>query len=140
MTTAKTDYHENQVADRVFENTTPDGATDGVYVALWTTAPANAPDEANEVDDTNEYDMIQVTASGWTASSVNAPKTYDNDSEINFGVLNSGADTTVEGYVLYDGPDSATDNALWQGDDVSVVVSAGDELKFNAGDLSISED
>lgn len=141
MTTEKTAYHENQVADRIFANTAPDGAVDGCYVALWGTSPSNAPSDANEITG-GSYSPVQVTASGWSTSNANGPRTYDNDAEIDFGVLDSGSDVTVAGVVLYDGADTSTDNALYY-DDLSggnVTVSAGDEFKFNAGDLSVSED
>ena len=49
---------------------------------------------------------------------------------------------TVAGVVLYDGPDTANDNALFY-DDLSggsETVSAGDEYAINAGDLSVAED
>ena len=139
MTTAKTDYHEQQVTDRVFANSAPDGAVDGGYVALWTSSPANAPDETNEVSG-DSYSPVQVTASGWSTNSASNPRRYQNDSEVNFGVLDSSTSTTVEGYVLYDGPDSSTDNALYYNDDISESVDAGNELKFNAGDLTFGED
>lgn len=141
MTVAKTDYHEAQVTDRIFANTAPDGAQDGCYVALWATSPANAPDTANELTG-DGYSPIQVTASGWstTANTAN-PREYDNDAEINYGVLDSASQKTVTGVVLYDGADTSTANALYYGDlSTSKTVDAGDEFKINAGDLTIGED
>lgn len=141
MTVAKTDYHEQQVADRIFANTAPDGAVDGCYVALWATSPANAPSNANEVTG-DGYSPVQVTAANWslTASTQN-PREYDNDAEIDFGVLDSASQKTVTGVVLYDGADTGTANALYYGDlTTQKTVDAGDEFKINAGDLTIGED
>jgi hypothetical protein len=141
MTTDKTDYHETQVADRIFANSAPDGSVDGCYVALWGTSPSNAPNEANEITG-GSYSPVQVTASGWTQVSASAPRKYENASEVGFGVLDSGSDVTVAGVVLYDGSDTANDNALYY-DDLSggsTTVSAGDEFKFNAGELTVEED
>lgn len=141
MTTDKTAYHEAQVMDRVFNNTAPDGANDGVYVALWGSSPANAPDSTNEISG-DGYSPIQVTASGWTETSADGPNTFENASDVDFAVLDSASDTTVAGVVLYDGADTSTANALYY-DDLSggsTTVSAGDEFKFAAGDLTVSED
>lgn len=139
MTVAKTDYHENQVADRVFANAAPDGAVDGCYVALWATSPVNNPDPANEISG-DSYSLVQVTASGWSTASANNPREYDNDAEIDFGVLDTSSDKTVTGVVLYDGADTSTANALYYDDlDTQKTVSAGDEFKINAGDLTIGE-
>lgn len=141
MSTDKTTYHEEQVMNRIFENAAPDGANDGCYVALWSSSPANSPDSANEVSG-DGYSPIQVTASGWTEVSASAPNEYENANEVDFGVLDSSSDTTVAGVVLYDGSDTSTANALWA-DDLSggsTTVSAGDEFKFNAGDLTVNED
>lgn len=140
MTTDKTDYHETQVMDRIFANTAPDGAVDGCYVALWSPAPANAPDNANEITG-DGYSPVQVTASGWTNTSASAPRTYENANVIDFGVLDSSVQTTVDGVVLYDGADTSTSNALYADAlSTSKTVDAGDEFKFNAGDLTVSED
>lgn len=140
MSTAKTDYHESQVMDRIFSNSTPDGANDGCYVALWSSSPANAPDNTNEISG-DGYSPVQVTASGWTQVSASNPRQYENANAVDFGVLDSSTDTTVAGVVLYDGSDTGTANALWKGDlNSSKTVSAGDEFKFAAGDLDVSED
>lgn len=140
MSDDKTDYHEAQVMNRIFENSAPDGAQDGCYVALWTTSPANAPSNVNEVSG-DGYSPQQVTASGWTQVSASNPRQYENASEINFGVLDSSTQKTVAGAVLYDGADTGTANALWIGDlNTTQTVDAGNEFKINAGDLDVSED
>jgi hypothetical protein len=141
MTTDKTDYHETQVLDRIYANATPDGAVDGCYVALWASSPANAPDSTNEISG-DGYSPVQVTASEWTQVSASNPREYENANTVDFGVLDSSSDTTVAGVVLYDGADTSTANALYA-DDLSggtTTVSAGDEFKFNAGDLTANED
>lgn len=140
MSTDKTDYMETQTLDRIFANTAADAAVDGCYVALWASSPANAPDNVNEISG-DGYSPVQVTASGWTNTSAAAPRTYENANAVDFGVLDSASDTTVAGVVLYDGADTGTANALYADDlSASKTVSAGDEFKFNAGDLTVSED
>lgn len=141
MSVNKTDYHEQQVADRIFANSAPDGAVDGCYVALWASSPANAPDEANEVTG-DGYSVQQVIASGWSLTTNTAnPREYDNDADIDYGVLDSSTQKTVAGVVLYDGADTSLANALYYGDLAggSVTVDAGDEFKINAGELVVSE-
>jgi len=140
MTNAKTDYHEAQVMDRIFANAAPDGANDGVYVALWGTNPANSPDNTNEISG-DSYSVVQLTASNWSVSSASAPREYQNDVDIDFGVLDTSTSTTVEGVVLYDGADTGTSNALYFDDNFgSETVSAGDEFKLGAGNVTVSED
>jgi hypothetical protein len=141
MSTDKTDYMEAQTLDRIFANTAPDGAVDGCYVALWASSPTNAPSDANEITG-GSYSPVQVTASGWTQTSASAPRTYENASAVDFGVLDSGADVSVAGVVLYDGADTSTANALYSDDLTggSTTVSAGDEFKISAGDITVSED
>jgi hypothetical protein len=140
MSNDKTDYLEAQVLDRVFQNSAPDGANDGVYVALWGTTPTNAPNEANEITG-GSYSPVQVTAANWSVDNTAAPRRFKNDNEVDFKVLDAGSQITVEGLVLYDGADTANDNALWFDDNFgSETVNAGNEFKLNAGDLTVEED
>jgi hypothetical protein len=141
MTTDKTDYLEAETLDRIFANESPDGAVNGVYVALWSVVPANAPDPANEING-GSYSSEQVTASGFSVTSTSAPRRYENDSVIDFGVLDSSSSTTIEGIVLVDGPDASTDNSLYS-DTLTggtTTVDAGDKFEISAGDLQIEED
>jgi len=139
MTNDKTDYHESQILDRLFANSAPDGAKDGVYVALWGSTPANAPNETNEISG-DGYSPKQVTASEWSVSSAADPRKYENDNIVDFGVLDSSNSTTVAGVVLYDGPDTANDNALYFDDEFSsVTVDAGNKFELSANDVTISE-
>lgn len=141
MTTDKTDYLEAQTLDRIFANSAPDGAQDGVYVALWASSPANAPNNTNEITG-GSYAPVQVTASGWSVDSSAAPRRYINDNAIDFGTLDASTDVTVAGVVLYDGADTSTANALYA-DDLTggtVTVSAGDKFEVSAGDLTVEED
>jgi hypothetical protein len=141
MTTDKTQYHETLVLDRVFANVPPDGALDGCYVALFASDPANQPNETNEISG-DGYSPVQVTASGWTQVSAGGPREYENANEVDFGVLDSSSQTTVAGVVLYDAADTSTANALYQDalSGGSTTVDAGDEFKFNGGDITVSED
>lgn len=139
--TDKTQYHETQVLDRIFANVAPDGAQDGCYVALWTTDPANQPDEVNHLSGDSYSGPQQVTASGWTQVQAGGPRRYENANAIDFGVLDTSTQKTVAGVVLYDGADPATANALYADAlSSSKTVDAGDEFKFNAGDITVEED
>jgi hypothetical protein len=141
MTTDKTDYLEGETLDRIFDNSTPDGAVDGVYVALWSVVPANSPVASNEIAGSG-YSAVQVTASGFSVVNSAAPRRYSNDSIIDFGVLDSSNSTTIEGIVLLDGPDASTDNSLYF-DTLTggtTTVASGDKFEISAGDLVIEED
>lgn len=141
MTTEKTTYLEGQTLDRIFANTAPDGAVDGCYVALWASSPTNTPDETNEITG-DSYSPVQVTASGWSVATASGPRSYDNDSVIDFGVLDTSTTKTVAGVVLYDGADTSIANALYY-DDLqggSETVDAGNTFEFPASNLVIEED
>ncbi len=139
--TDKTAYHEAQVLDRIFANEAPDGALDGVYIALWSSSPAQSPDPANEVSG-DSYSVVNVTASGWSVTSASAPREYSNDNIIDFGKLDTGSSKTVAGVVLYDGADTSTANALYADDltDGSTTVEAGNKFEIEAGQITVSED
>jgi len=140
MSNDKTDYHEQQVLDRIFANTAPDGTVDGVYIALWGTTPSNNPDSTNEISG-NQYSPVQVTASGWSVSQASGPRKYENDNDITFGQLDDSAQVTVEGVVLYDGADTSTANALYIDDEFGTeTIDAGNEFKIAAGNITVSED
>ncbi len=141
MSTDKTEYLEGQVLDRIFANTAPDGALDGVYVALWASSPANSPDPANHLSG-NEYSPVQVTASEWSVDNAGGPRRYVNDNIIDFAKLDTGASKTVSGVVLYDGADPSTANALYADDlvDGSTTVEAGNKFEIEAGNLPVEED
>lgn len=136
----KTQYLERQVVDRIFANTAPDGAIDGVYVMLFASEPANQPDETNQVSG-DSYSPVQVTASEWTLDSQGEPARYVNTNEISFGVLDSDNTVTVGGVVLYDGADPATSNALYADSLAggSILVSSSDQFVLSAGDLVVEE-
>lgn len=141
MSTDKTQYLEGQVLDRIFANAAPDGAVDGVYVALWASSPANAPNNTNEVSG-DSYAVVNVTASGWSVASTGGPKKYTNDNIIDFGKLDTVNSKTVAGVVLYDGADTSTANALYADDLVNgtTTVEAGNKFEIEAGNLPVEED
>jgi hypothetical protein len=141
MTTDKTDYLEAETLDRIFANESPDGAVNGVYVALWSVVPANAPVASNEING-GSYSSEQVVASGFSVDNQAAPRRYSNDSVIDFGVLDSSSSTTIEGVVLVDGPDASADNSLYADalTGGTTTVAAGDKFEISAGDLQIEED
>jgi len=141
MADDKTQYLEAQTLDRVFANESPDGARDGVYVALWAVNPSNNPNQSNEVTG-DQYSPIAVPASDWKRTSAGSPRQYENDVLIDFGKLDTSTDTTVAGFVLYDGPDPSVDNPLFASGLVggAKTVAAGNKFEFEAGNLTVSED
>lgn len=141
MSTDKTQYLESQVLDRIFDNVAPDGALDGVYIALWSSSPANAPSDSNEVSG-DQYSPVQVTASDWSVDNSGGPKRYTNDNIIDFGKIDTASSKTVAGVVLYDGADTTNDNALYADDlvDGTVTVEAGNKFEIEAGNLPVEED
>jgi|APHM01.1.fsa_nt_gi hypothetical protein len=141
MSTDKTDYLEAETLDRIFANESPDGAVNGVYVALFSVVPSNSPDASNEING-GSYSSKQVTASGFSVTSQAAPRRYENDSDIDFGVLDSSSQITVAGVVLVDGPDTLADNSLYADslNGGSTTVEPGDKFEISAGDLTVEED
>ena len=141
MADDNTRYLEAQTLDRVFNNEAPDGARDGVYIALWTVDPSNAPDGSNEVSG-DQYSPVHVTASEWTRINDGGPRQYENSNLIDFGKLDTSSDKTIAGFVMYDGPDTATDNALFANGLAGGAksVAAGNKFEFEAGNLTVSED
>lgn len=141
MSQDKTQYLESQTLDRIFANQAPDGAVDGVYVALWGSSPDNTPDESNEITG-DSYSPAYVPASEWSVSNNGGPKTYDNDNIIDFGKLDTGSSKTFDGVVLYDGADTSTANPLYYDDLQSgtTTVDAGNKFELEAGNLTVKED
>jgi hypothetical protein len=126
------EYLEAEVLAQYFEN-------QSVYVALWASNPANAPDETNEVSG-DGYSPVQL-ASGEIVRDVTGGPTRDKTSvDIAFGVLDSSTDKQVEGVVLYDGADTSTANALAYDDDISESVGAGNNFQIPSGNLTIELD
>jgi len=140
MANDKTLYHESQVLDRIFDNQVPDGARDGGYIALWATTPTNDPNETNEING-NKYNPVHVSASDWTLVNTGGPRRYETVNAVEFGVLDDSQQITIEGTVVYDGQDTATDNPLYFDDDFGTeTVDPGDEFKLAAGDAAAQED
>lgn len=141
MSTDKTQYLETQTLDRIFANQTPDGAVDGVYVALFASSPSNSPDETNEISG-DKYSPVHVPASEWSVTNSGGPTTYENDNIIDLGKLDTSNSTTFVGVVLYDGADTSTANALYCDDLQSgtATVDAGNKFELEAGNLTVKED
>jgi hypothetical protein len=127
-----TEYLEAEVLAQYFEN-------QSVYVALWSSNPANKPDETNEITG-GGYSPVQL-ASGEIVRNVTGGPTRDESSvDISFGELDSSTDKQVEGVVLYDGADTSTANALAYDDDISESVGAGNNFQIPSGNLTIELD
>jgi hypothetical protein len=140
MTDATT-YNEEQFIKRNFENTDADAAPATTYVALWTTSPADSPDNANELSGSGySPQSVDNSSGGWSRAQTGGPTEIENANAIDFGVLDSSTDKTVEGVVVYDGSDTSTANALVKADNLSETITAGNEFKFNAGGLSFKMD
>ena len=126
-----------------FAAASPDGAVANadLAVALWTTNPANAPDGANEVSGDSYSRVAGVT---WNNSNASAPREYTNGDVIDYGVLDTSTQTTVEGIVLVRtdtaNTASGTEEFIYANSDVSETVDAGNEFKINVGDATFSID
>lgn len=141
--TDATAYAEAEFADMWFAAAAPDGAVANadLAVALWTVAPANAPDGTNEVAGDSYSRISGVT---WNNSNASAPREYTNGDVIDYGVLDTATQTSVEGVVLVRtdtaNTASGTEEFIYANGDVSEVVDAGNEFKINAGDANFSID
>ena len=140
MSGNKTKYHEAQTLDRIFDNQEPDGALDGVYVALWETAPDNQPDPSNEVTG-GEYESVAVPAEEWELENSNDPRRYINKEIVDFGKLDLDDSTTVAGAVLMDGDDASVANLLYHDtlEDGEVTIEAGNKFEIEDGKLTVEE-
>lgn len=134
-----TTYTEEQIIGRTFEGVDADVAPGTQYVALWGSAPANSPDPANEISG-GSYSPVGVAAADWSRVQTGGPTEVSNGVAISFGELDAASDVIIEGAVVYDGSDTSTANALMKTDGVSRTVVAGDEFKFQVGDLAFSSD
>jgi len=140
MTDATT-YNEQEYIERNFENVDADPAPATTYVALWTSEPANSPDPVNEVSgDGYSPQPVDNSSGGWSRVQTGGPTEVENANTIDFGVLDSSSQKTVEAVVVYDGSDTSTANALNKATDFSTTVDAGSELRFDPGELSFSMD
>lgn len=139
--TDATDYAEGQFADMWFAatNADPAPANADVAVALWSVNPADDPDITNNELSGDSYSRV----SGVTWNQVVIGE-YENGGEINFGVLDTSTQKSVEGVVLIRtdtaNTSSGTEEAIYANGDVSVTVDAGNEFKINAGDANFSID
>lgn len=136
--TDATQYAEEQFAGMWFSNTAPDGAIDGPAVALWTVAPSNTLDFSNEVSG-GSYSRVTTTSSDWTKNQSGGPIEYQNANDIDFGVLDSNSNISVEGIVLVR-EDLQSPQGIYANDDVSVTVSAGDAFRISTNNASFSID
>jgi hypothetical protein len=135
-----TEYLETKLIEWLAENTQMPTPPTDLYVALWSTNPANAPDSTNEITG-DSYSVQSVsTSGGWVRDVTGGPTRDENDSVVDFGVLDSSTQKSVEGVVIFDGADTSTANALMYDDDISETVAAGNEFRFPAGDFNLEQD
>ena len=130
-------WQESELMDAIFANTAPSSSIDGPTLALWGVSPANDPNFANELDSTQEYSRLTTASGDWTVSSTNGPRSYQNSVLLDFGVLNSGAQVTVEGLVAIR-PDNT--EAVFYDGDFTEVVDAGQKFEVEANNATFSLD
>jgi hypothetical protein len=135
-----TDYTEQEIIEWLLEGTAPATAPGTVYVALWSTNPANSPDPTNEISGSGYSVQSVGTSGGWVRDVTGGPTRDENGSTVDFGVLDSSTSITVEGVVLFDGSDTSTANALAYDKEISESVSPGGEFRFEAGNLTVAAD
>ncbi|MGC9361097.1 MAG: phage tail fiber protein [Anaerolineae bacterium] len=134
MAGSKSDYLENELLDHVLggaDYTRP--AT--VYVALFTVAPSDTGG-GTEVTG-GSYARAEVTnnATNWPAASGGVKS---NGVDITFPEATADWGTVVA-FAIFDA--ATAGNMLYWGDlTASKTINSGDTAKFNAGELSITED
>lgn len=131
---AKSDYLENKILDHILGNTAF-SAPATIYVALYTAAPNDAGG-GTEVSG-NGYARKDVTnnTTNWPNAS-NGDKS--NGTAIEFAAASGGNWGTVTHFALFDAETAG--NMLYYGAlTVSKTINDGDQARFTAGSLTITE-
>ena len=134
---AKSNYLEQKIIEAVLKNTTYAGGAN-TYVALLTAAATPESGTVTEVSGGSYARQAVAAASGWSAGGqVGDFYEVSNAADIAFPVATADWGTITH-FAIYDALTSG--NELYFGQlDASKVVSSGDQFKFLAGNLKISE-
>lgn len=131
---AISDYLEGELITHLF-GTASYTAADPVYVALYTTAPADAGGGTEVTGGGYARVSVQTGAdTGWTISGGAA----ENTGIVDFGTSTAAWGTVLAAAIL---DASSGGNFLWHGTlAASKNVGSGDAFRFNAGDLDVTID
>lgn len=129
MAGSKSDFLENELLDHVLRNSayTPPAT---VYVALYTVAPTDAGGGTEVAGNAyaRQAAAFNVASGGATA----------NTSDITFPVATPSGWGTIVAFGLFDA--LTVGNLLYWGDlTASKAINAGDQAKFTAGDIDVTE-
>lgn len=126
----KSDYLENKILDHVLRNTAYTSPTT-VYMALYTAAPSDTGG-GTEVSG-NAYARTAITFSAAASGAItsSAVVTFPTPTPSGWG--------TVTHFGIFDAS-SAGNLLYWDALTVSKTINSGDEVKFPAGDIDVSED
>lgn len=137
---AKSDYLEQKIIEAILKNTSFAGGTN-TYVALLTAAGTPESGTVTEISTGGGSlyaRQAMLAASAWSAGGqVSAAYEVNNAADIVFPV--AGTDWgTITHFAIYDA--STAGNMLYYGAlDASKTILTGDQFKFVAGNLKISE-
>jgi hypothetical protein len=136
-TSGASQYLENALSNW-FRGTTFPAVPANLYLALFTTAPANGVTAGSvEVPSSNNYSRLAIVPNGtnFGAPSGAAPNTMA--SGANFVMATpSGSWGTVVGWALFDA--SSAGNMLLYGTFTGVAVGNGDTVEFLTGNLTVT--
>jgi hypothetical protein len=133
MAGSKTDALEARLIDHLFKGgATPAlSALSTVYVALYTAVPSDSA-AGTEVTGSS-YARQAVAAASWTRTN----NSVTNNVEVAFPVV-TGSAYTVVGWAIMDAVTAG--NQLYWGDCTSTAMNVGDQARFAASSLTITED
>jgi len=133
MAGSKTDALEARLLDHIFKGgATPAlGALSTVYVALYTAVPSDAA-AGTEVSGSS-YARQAVASASWTRTT----NSISNNVEIAFPAVTT-TPYTVVGWAIMDAVTAG--NQLYWGDTTSTVMNVGDQARFAASSLTVTED
>lgn len=133
MAGSKTDALEARLLDHLFKGGASPALTalSTVYVALYTAVPSDSA-AGTEVTGSG-YARQAVAAASWTRTT----NSITNNVEVAFPAV-TGSAYTVVGWAIMDA--LTVGNQLYWGDTTSTVMNVGDQARFAASSLTITED
>lgn len=134
--TDATDTLEGFIRDWLSQGTDMPTAPTDLYVALHTSDPGDTLDGSTEVG-ASDYDRVQTAAgTDWDTPNEND---FTNANEISFGeATNDWGD--ISHFSLWDGADDTTNPLVATALTQTKTINSGDQVVFNAGELTVSID
>lgn len=140
------DRLKQAILDRITNDTTGDGFPAQLWLGLGTNAGGPSEDDDTSGDYANEvstsgtaYARIRILASEWDAASTTAGvSTIDTNVDVTFAEATGSGFGTVAHAILYDA--STGGNIVSYGTITNVLISAGDQLRFQSGNITLQLD